>query len=177
MKTPGPTLAAVVLFVCGAISPLGAQQTSKPPKPPPPPKAQAHPNGKPPAGAGKVPPASNVLQELDRFSKMSPQEREKALSKLPPQRRAAFEQRLEQYEKLPPEERARQRQIVEEMESLPKDRQNAVKQEIQRVRALPGGQRLKALSSEDFKQRFSPDEQRVVLGAFPVIQKRLEDHH
>jgi hypothetical protein len=177
MKTLGLRIAAAVLFVCGAVSPVLAQQ-QKPPKSPPPAKPAA---GKP-AGGGKPGaagrgPQSNSVQELDRFSKMSPKEREKALSKLPPQRRAVFEQRLEQYEKLPPEEKARERQLVEEMESLPKDRQNAVKQEIQRIRALPGPQRLRALSGEDFKQRFAPDEQKVVLGAFPNIQKRLEDHH
>jgi len=175
MKTLGARLAAAVLFVCGAVSPvIFAQQQKKPPKSPPPPKAQGHPGGKP-GGPNQRP--GNSVQELDRFSKMSPQEREKALSKLPPQRRAVFEQRLERYEKLPPEEKARERQLVEEMESLPKDRQNAVKQEIQRIGALPGPQRLKMLSSEDFRQRFSPDEQKVVLGAFPNIQRRLEDHH
>jgi hypothetical protein len=175
MKKLGLRIAVAILAVCGAVFPAVAQQ-QKPPKPPPPPKpAKSGAAGKP-AGGFKNP-QGKAVEELDRFSKMSPQEREKALSKLPPQRRAVFEQRLEQYQKLPPEEKARMRQLVEEMESLPKDRQNAVKQEIQRIRALPGPQRLKILSSEDFKQRFAPDEQRVVLGAFPNIHKRLEDHH
>ena len=44
--------------------------------------------------------------------------------------------------------------------------------------ALPFAQRKKLLSSEEFKQRFSPDEQKLVLGAFPGVQKQLqEDHH
>jgi hypothetical protein len=162
-----PRIAAAVLFVCGAVFPLAAQET-KPPKPPKaaPPKA-ANPSGKPP----KV----NSAQELDRFAKMSPKERDKELSKLPPQRRAAFEQRLENYQKLTPEQQDKVRQRVEEMESLPKERQNAVRREIQRLRALPFQQRKKAVMSEEFRQRFSPDEQRLVLAPFPNIEKSKQD--
>jgi hypothetical protein len=179
MKALGPSIAAVVLFVCGAVFPLTAQQ-KKPPKSPPPakPAPAGKPNGGGKPGAAGRGPQVNSAQELDRFSKMSPKEREKELSKLPPQRRAAFEQHLERYERLAPEERARIRQNVEAMESLPKDRQNAVRQEIQRLQALPFAQRKRILSSEEFKQKFSPDEQRLVLAPFPGVQKQLqEDHH
>ncbi len=171
MNRLGFRIAVTILAVCGAVWPLSAQQ-KKPPKPAAPSKPAA--GGKP--GGGLKNPQVKAVEDLDRFSKMSPQDREKALSKLPPQRRAAFEQRLEHYQKLTPEQQARVRQRVEEMESLPKDRQNAVRQEIQRITALPGPQRKRILSSEEFRQRFSPDEQRLVLGAFPNIQRQLEDH-
>ena len=180
MKTPGLRIAAVVLFVCGAVFPVTAQQ-KKPPKPSPAPKPVAA--GKPGGGGGGKPgapgrgPQLNSAQELDRFSKMSPKEREKELSKLPPQRRAAFEQRLARYQQMSPEQQAKVRQRVEEMESLPKDRQNAVRQEIQRLQALPPAQRKQAVESEAFKQKFSPDEQRLVLGPFPGLQKLFEEHH
>jgi len=136
------------------------------------PKAQARPGG----GGAKANEAvkrlnENPTKELDRFTNMSPKEREKELSKLPPQRRAVFEQRLEQYQRLTPEQRANVRQRVEEMESLPKDRQNAVKQEIQRLSALPPAQRRKELDSEAFNQKFSPDEQALVHDRFPRIPK------
>jgi hypothetical protein len=174
MKKLGLRIAVAVLAVCGAAFPAAAQQ-QKPPKPPPPPKpAKSGAAGKP-AGGFKNPQVKAV-EDLDRFSKMSPQDREKALAKLPPQRRAVFEQRLARYEQMTPEQREKVRQRVEEMESLPKDRQNAVKQEIQRLQALPFAQRKKAVESEAFKQRFSPDEQRLVLGPFPNLQKRIEDH-
>ena len=180
MKMLGARIAAAVLLVCGAVFPLTAQQ-KKPPKSPPPSKPAAA--GKPGGGAGRLGgtrvqgSAQSPARELDRFSKMSPKEREKELSRLPPQRRAAFEQRLARYEQMTPEQRERVRQRVEEMESLPKDRQNAVRQEIQRINALPFQQRKKILSSEEFKQNFSPDEQKLVLGAFPNVQKRLEEDH
>jgi hypothetical protein len=178
MKMSGPRIVAVVLFVCGAVFPLTAQQ-KKPPKSPLPakPAAAGKPGGGGKPGAAGRGPQVNAAQELDRFSKMSPKEREKELSKLPPQRRAAFAQRLEHYQKLTPEQQANVRQRVEEMESLPKDRQNAVRQEIQRLQALPFEQRKKILGGEEFKQRFSPDEQRLVRDRFPGVQKQLEDHH
>jgi len=172
MKRLDLRIAVAVLFVCGAIAPLAAQQ-KKPPKPPPPPKAQAHPGG------GKPSPEvqrlnQNPAKELDRFTKMSPQEREKALSQLPPQRRAVFEQRLAHYMSLTPEQQQKTRQTLEMMESLPKDRQNAVRQEIERLRALPPAQRKKELNGEGFNQRFSPDEQTLVRDRFPNIPRQQE---
>jgi hypothetical protein len=161
------------MLVCGAVAPVAAQQ-KKPPKPPPPPKAQGHPAG------GKPSPAvqrlnQNPAGELDRFTKMSPQEREKELSKLPPQRRAAFEQRLAHYMSLTPEQQQKTRQAIELMESLPKDRQNAVRQEIQRINALPRDQRRRILNGEEFNQRFSPDEQTLIRDRFPNIPRQNDD--
>jgi hypothetical protein len=107
---------------------------------------------------------------------MSPKEREKELSKLPPQRRAAFEQRFALYQRMTPEQQEKFKQTLETMESLPKDRQNAVKQQIQMLQALPFAQRKKLVESEAFRQKFSPDEQRLILGRFPKLEKPNEDH-
>ena len=179
MKTLGLRIAAAVLFVCGAVFPVvppAAAQQKKPPKPSPPPKNAAP--GKPgggtkPGAAGRGPQASPV-KELDLFSKMSPKEREKELSKLPPQRRAAFEQRLARYQQMTPEQQEKFKLRLETMESLPKERQNAVRQEIQRLQALPFAQRKRALESEEFNQRFSPDEQSLVRERFPGVQRKLD---
>lgn len=86
-----------------------------------------------------------------------------------------FEQNLARYESLTPEQRERVKQRVEEMESLPKDRQNAVKQEIQRLRALPFGQKRAYFNSEEFRQKYSPDEQNLILEPFPNFRKQKED--
>jgi Protein of unknown function (DUF3106) len=170
MKTLGPRIAAALLFVCGTVS---AQQ-KKPPKPAPPPKPAAA--AKPPGNPGRGP-QPTAAKELDQFAKMSPKEREKELSKLPPQRRAAFEQRLARYQQMTPEQQDKFKRNLETMEALPKDRQNAVRQEIQRLTALPFPQRRKAVENEAFKQRFSPDEQRLVLAPFENLQKLLLDEH
>lgn len=179
MRMVGLRFATAALFVCGAVSPLGvtplaAQQTKPPklpkassPKPPPPPKSR--PAGRPSDAVRRL--NENPVGELDRFTKMPPQQREKELSKLPPQRRAAFEQRLAHYESLTPEQQEKFKLNVEMMQSLPKDRQNAVRQEIQRLSALPFAQKKKILNSEEFRQRFSPDEEKLVRDRFPNVPK------
>jgi hypothetical protein len=145
------------MFVCGAVSPLWAQSRKAavaPRKPPAPPKR----------------PQANPAKELDRFAKMSPEDRENALSKLPPQRRAAVEQRLAHYQTLTPEQQEKFKQRLEMMQSLPKDRQDAVRQKIQELRALPPAERRKGLTGDDLKQNFSPDEQTLVREAFPGMK-------
>ncbi len=170
MITLGLRIAGAVLFVCGAVSPLAAQQR-KPPRPPPPPQHAASP--KPNAAVKRL--NENPAKELDRFTKMSPEAREKELSKLPPQRRAAFEQRLARYQRMTPEQQERFKEKLEIMRRLPKERQNAVRQEIERLRSLPFAERKKALNGEEFKQNFSPDEQKLIRDPFPKIPKPDED--
>ncbi len=98
----GIRIAVALLLVCGALVPVSAQSK----------KAAAAPRKPPPAP--KPPPAKrsegNPAKELDQFSRMSPEEREKALSKLPPQRRAAVEQRFNRYQKMTPEQQQRFKQ-------------------------------------------------------------------
>jgi hypothetical protein len=72
-----------------------------------------------------------------------------------------------------PEQQERFKQQLEAMRKLPKDRQQAVRQRFQEIRALPFAERRRALTGDDFKQNFSPEEQQVVRGAFPGV-KNLE---
>src|SRR5579862_1746503 len=90
---------AALAVVWGGVSPLSAQRrgpVSHAPKPP-----AAHPN------PSRESPRQNPVQELQRFEQMSPDDREKALSKLPPDRRARVQQQLDQLDKLTPEQRQR----------------------------------------------------------------------
>src|SRR5271154_4314540 len=91
------------MLACGTLSPLVAQQ-KKPPKP-----AAVNPQFKQ-RNAAVQRLNENPGKELDRFTKMSPEDREKELSKLPPQRRAAFEQRLARYQQMSPEQQERFKQ-------------------------------------------------------------------
>src|ERR1700759_5150903 len=143
-------IAVALGVVCGVVSPLPAQPKKAAPapaprKPPPPPKR----------------PKGNPAQELDHFAKMSPEDREAALAKLPPVRRAQMEQRLERYQRLSPEQQEKFKARLELMQSLPKERQVAVRQEIQTLRAMPPRERRKALNGDELKD-FSPDEQTLV---------------
>src|ERR1700678_1710141 len=100
----------------GAVVALCADQ-QKPPKPPPPPKpapaakpaAKAPPNnpGGAPKGAGKIP---NPDNPVDRLLRMTPEQRERALEKLPAQQQAAIRKWLENFDKQPQAQRERRLQ-------------------------------------------------------------------
>ena len=158
-------IAFALLLVCGAVSPLAAQSKKAPAavprKAPTPPKR----------------PQQNPAKELDRFSKMSPEEREKALSKLPPERRANVEQRLARYQNMTPEQQEKFKQRLEVMQSLPKDRQAAVRQQIEQLQAMPFRDRKKALEGDEFKKNFSPDEQKLILDRFPAVQNKIQNEY
>jgi Protein of unknown function (DUF3106) len=155
----GLRIAIAAMLVCGAIPAFA--QTKKaavaPRKPPAPPKPAKRPQ-------------ANPAKELDQFSKMSPQDREQALAKLPPARRAAVEQRLARYQNMTPEQQEKFKAHLEIMKGLPKDRQQAVRQEIERLRAMPPRDRRAALNAEELKQNFSPDEQKLVHDSFPFMK-------
>jgi len=160
---------AALLGVWGSVSPAAAQK--KPANPPPPAakgaKQQAK-GGQNPQGRGGQPPV-NPAHELQRFLGMPPEEREKALAKLPPQRRAQFEQQLQRFENMPPAQRERQLRRLEEFQNLPQARRPVVRQEIEDLRALPPAVRKDRLNGEEFKQSFSPEEQKYIREAFPGI--------
>lgn len=175
MRMVGLRIAAAVLFVCGVVSPLAAQKIQRPPKAPKPAAApkpngggKPNPGGKPNAAVKRL--NENPAKELDRFTNMSAKDREKELSQLPPQRRAAFEQRLARYQQMTPEQQERFKQKLEMMRKLPKDRQNAVRQEIEQLRSLPPAERRNALRGDGFKEKFSSDEQELVRDAFPGMK-------
>jgi hypothetical protein len=90
--------------------------------------------------------------QFQRFQQMSPEERERALSKLPPDRRARIEQQLRRYESLTPAQKDFVNRRLEMLRSLPPQRQAAVRQELQRLRGLHPAQRKSALNSEEERE-------------------------
>jgi hypothetical protein len=106
---------------------------------------------------------------LERFLKMTPEEREKALSRLPPERRAVIEQRLQRYENLTPEQKERMNQRLDSFQSLRPARRIAVRQELQRLRQMSFAERRKTLNSEEERQKFSPEEYQLLRESFPRI--------
>jgi Protein of unknown function (DUF3106) len=117
---------------------------------------------------------------FDRLMRMNPAEREKALSQLPPLRRAlierrirdfqglppaAQEQRLERLERLnslPPQKQDEVRRSMRELPQLPNDRRPMINQELQRLSKMPEDERQARMNSEDFRNRYSPDEQHLI---------------
>jgi hypothetical protein len=165
------------LFLPGAVvllvSTASADKNPKPPKPPPPPP-KAHTNGG--AGAGAAAPKRASDEQIRKLSEMSPAQREKALSNLPPERRARVEAAIEKwnqtpaqlkalndkFQSLPPEQQKKIRQLSQRIKSLSPDRKAAVTQELNRLRNMPEDQREKRLNSPAIQKNFSPDEQAIL---------------
>ncbi len=126
------------------------------------------------------PPAPFVENSIDRWNRMSPEERERELAKLPPARARLIRQRIKRYNQmnpqaqqdlrqryqtfsqLPPDIQQVIRKRLREFRQLPADRHPAVHQEVEKLRLLPEPQRQASMNSDDFRTRFSPQEQQII---------------
>jgi hypothetical protein len=117
---------------------------------------------------------------IDRWNRMSPEERERELAKLPPERAKQIRQRIARYNQmhpeeqealrrryqtfsqLPPEQKQVIRQRLREFRQLPLARRPVVHRQVEQLRLLPEAQRQAALNSADFHSRFSPQEQQII---------------
>ncbi len=102
---------------------------------------------------------------LERWEKMTPEQRERALAKLPPERRARVEERLKRLESLPPEDRENLRQRYNDFQALPQDRRDALRLEIQALRAMRPMVRRRRVTSPEFQRLYSAEEQRIMREA------------
>jgi len=158
---------AALAVVWGGVSPMAAQRRSMGSAP----RVSKAPRAPNAAGAKQNPNRENPAKELERFQKMSPEDREKALDKLPPARRARVEQQLERFDNMPPEQRERQLQRLQAFQELPPERRAVVRQEIQDLRGLPPRLRKDKLNGEELDQ-FSPEEQDLIRGSFPRLTQK-----
>src|SRR5450759_79028 len=69
---------------------------------------------------------------LDEFQRMSPEERQKALDKLPPDRAEKLRKQLKEYSQLTPEQQAIAKEQLEMFRNLPPERQDAVRRVFNR---------------------------------------------
>jgi Protein of unknown function (DUF3106) len=135
--------------------------------------------GKPTVASDK-PAAPQSRNPIDRWNQMSPEERERELAKLPPERARQIRERIRRYNQLPPREKQalregyqkfaqlspeRQevvRQRMRDFRQLPQSRRQLVRREIGQLRALPEPQRGARMNSEEFRSQFSPRERQIV---------------
>lgn len=126
------------------------------------------------------PPAQAPVNPIDRWNRMSPQERERELAKLPPARarlirqriwmynhmrpeeREALRERYQTFIQLPPEKQQIVRERLREFRQLPVVRQPLVHREVAQLRLLPEAQRRARINSPEFRGRFSPQEQQII---------------
>jgi hypothetical protein len=145
---------------------------------------QATPRGGKPAPKAALPKAGNSAnrptQQLQKLLEMNPEDREKFLQKLPPERRQNIERRLGEIEKMAPAGRTRvltelemlnrlpiqkQQQVrrsIKLLGELPEDRKALIRQELQRMAPMPDEQRREHMNSEEFRNRYSVTEQQMM---------------
>lgn len=167
----------------GAALALCADQ--KPPKNPPPPKVPAAKlPAPPPIKKGGAPKGQTTLPNpdnpIDRLLRMTPEQRERAIEKFPPQQQANFRKRFENFDKQPEAVKQRQLEHLDQFWSLPPDKQKLVHDQMDAFKALPEDRReevikaYKRLSLEtpegrdtilarpQFRSRFTPAELQIL---------------
>jgi hypothetical protein len=133
-------------------------------------------------------PAPDVLERLER---MSPDERQRFLDRLPPGRRAHIEERLRWYETLSPEERRRLRQgfrrfrqmpperqeeartLFRRFQTFPEPRRRMMRMEVFRLRQMEGERRDRRMNSPEFRERFFPREREMIRDLLELVVPTL----
>lgn len=136
----------------------------------PPPRGPKGPPRRPPPGPAAI----------ERFNNLPPGQRERLLERLPPDRRRAFEDRVERYNRLSPEEKERLQDRYDRFRQLPPDRRDEARRVFSRFRQLPEERQaliqteIQALGkmapearqdhtdSAEFREKFSPEERRII---------------
>jgi hypothetical protein len=153
-----------------------AAEHPKKDRPPPAPKTAA-----PKAPAGPQAPHQKAERTpLDRFNRMPPDERQKALAKLPPERRKKIEDQLNQYKSLtpeqrrdlrsryqafnqfPPEKQNQARRLFRQFGELPEQRQGVIRKEFENLRAMPEADRRARINSDEFRSKYNSHEQKFL---------------
>jgi Protein of unknown function (DUF3106) len=127
---------------------------------------------------------------VDRFNRMPPEERQKALEKLPPERRKRLEEQLDQYNHLTPEQRRQERlryqafnqqfppdkqnqarRLFRQFGELPAERQGPLRKEFESLRALPDAERRARINSDEFRSKYDSHEQRILRDLSGLVSK------
>jgi hypothetical protein len=135
-------------------------------------------------------PAPNPFTAIDRWNAMNPRQRERMLSKMPPERRKQFMDKLDKFNSLPkqeqqllrerqerlshlpPEEQQLVRRDGARFEKLPPARRQAMLDELQKLRKMSENERSTYFSSPEFKDKFYPAEQQMISNFAKVLPVR-----
>jgi len=105
-----------------------------------------------------------ALENDPRFRSLPPQRQQQLRNQLqrfnsmPPQQQDRMLHRMETWEHLTPEQKQQARQLHEQMQQLPPDRRQAIRNAVQTLRAMPPEARQRAIESDAYKNRFTPQE-------------------
>ena len=120
---------------------------------------------------------------MDRWLAMSVQEREAALAKVPPERRAKLVPQIDNWLKMTPLQRDRarwffnlppeQKAIVQDhrlwVDTLPEERRPVIRREINSLQELSPEAREAELQSPSFNRRFDPEERERIRKMVSVM--------
>ncbi|MBC7926601.1 MAG: DUF3106 domain-containing protein [Bryobacteraceae bacterium] len=119
---------------------------------------------------------------LERLNRMTPEEREQLLSRMPRQRRLNFEDRLERFrslpepvrerlrleynnfQQLPPEKQDTVRKLFRRFSDIPEERRADVRRELARLRKMSPERRSKIMESPEFQADFNEMERELLAG-------------
>ena len=134
--------------------------------------------GMPGIGMKKGPPPSPAM--LDRWRRLSADERQQMVDRLPPERREMFRRRMDLWENmkpaerkgvsdrfdrfrdLPPEQQTTARRAFRQFSQLPPERRHELRLEMNALRKLTEEERAARLNSEEFRALFDARERSLV---------------
>jgi phage-related protein len=108
---------------------------------------------------------------LSEHLNLSPEQRQKELSKDPefrqlnPEQQQHLQQRLNQFNSLPPEQQKRTLRRMQAMESLPQDRQEILRNSLQQLRQLPDDRRRSVRRAWLDLRQMPPDQQEQTMNS------------
>lgn len=166
----------VPLISCGVLmlASCGLLEAGQPKPKPPPPAPKANKGAKQAAKQAARQAAKQMpAEQLQRFLDMSPEDREKALSKLPDAQRQAVQQRLDNLERMSPAQRAQTLDQARRLESLPPARRQAVTTQIRSMGGLSIADQRQMIHSPEFNQNFSPEEQQLIRDRYAAAASNV----
>jgi len=98
------------------------------------------------------------------------------LNNMPPERRRSLLARIEDMERLSPPQRQQVRSAMHQLGQLPPDRRRMVARAFRNLRDMPPSQQQALLHSENFRGRFSPEEQSTLSNLLSVGPLLPIDH-
>jgi hypothetical protein len=117
---------------------------------------------------------------LERFQGLSPEQRQRALDRLPPERRKQVEKRIESYNQLTPEERDRlqgrlndfskwsparkekARDVFRRFQEIPAGRRQALREEFMSWRSLTDDELESRVASDEYHSKYSDTERNIL---------------
>ena len=149
------TIAAVVVSLAGSVSPVAAQAKDNVVQ-----QKQLRQQKLKQLKAQQQKMVPLPAPAVERFLQMSPEDRERALSQLAPERRQVVEKQLNRLQQLSPEQAERLQAVYPAFQNLRPVRRQAVRAELQELRQMRPALRKDRLNSD--AGSFSPEEMNIL---------------